>query len=46
MKGTRSLNNDEIRRISELLSLQIGDVYQKSGRPVTHLRAIIQKRIA
>lgn len=62
MKGTRPLNNDEIRRvsaaftgtfevrnrglfmlgvstggrISELLSLQIGDVYQ-NGRPVTDL---------
>ena len=60
MKGTRPLNNNEIRlvaasfdgtyearnrglfmigvstggRISELLSLQIGDVYQ-NGRPVT-----------
>ena len=28
MKGTRPLNNDEIRRISELLSLQSADVYQ------------------
>ena len=63
MKGTRSLDNTEIRlvsacfdgnpfehrnrglfmlgvstggRISELLSLQIGDVYQ-NGKPVTHL---------
>ena len=62
MKGTRPLNNDEIRRvsaaftgtfeirnhalfmigvstggrISELLSLQIGDVYQ-NGKPVTDL---------
>lgn len=62
MKGTRPLNNNEIRlvsacfdgtfetrnrglfmigvstggRISELLSLQIGDVYQ-NGRPVTDL---------
>ena len=62
MKGTRPLNNDEIRRvsaaftgtyearnralfmigvstggrISELLSLQIGDVYQ-NGKPITDL---------
>ena len=62
MKGTRPLDNDEIRRvsacftgtfearnrglfmlgvstggrISELLSLQLGDVYQ-NGRPVTDL---------
>ena len=62
MKGTRPLNNNEIRlvsacfdgtfearnrglfmlgvstggRISELLSLQIGDVYQ-NGKPVTDL---------
>ena len=63
MKGTRPLNNDEIRRvsaaftgtfevrnrglfmlgvstggrISELLSLRIGDVYQ-NGKPVSDLR--------
>ena len=68
MKGTRLLDNDEIRRvsavftgtfearnrglfmlgvsmggrISELLSLQISDVYQ-NDRPVTELRAIVQK---
>lgn len=68
MKGTRPLNNDEIRRvsaaftgtyearnrglfmlgvstggrISELLSGQIGDVYQNSQQ-VTDLRAIVQK---
>ena len=68
MKGTRPLNNNEIRlvsacfdgtfearnrglfmlgvstggRISELLSLQIADVYQ-NDRPVTDLHAIVQK---
>ena len=71
MKGTRPLDNDEIRRvsaaftgtyearnralfmlsvstggrISELLSLRVGDVYQ-NGQPVTDLRAVVQKRIA